>query len=380
MNVETRSTSLLHHVAGPVGIAILNRPAVLNVIDMGLIKSLYAQLEAWRVDPAITAVVVRGAGERAFCAGGDVRAVYEQRGDDTFMHEVYRVEYVLNDAIARYSKPYIALMSGIVMGGGCGISVHGSHRVVTETTQIAMPECRIGLFPDIGASWFLARCPGELGLYLGLTGTRIGAADALYLWLADYLVPAERLGEIVPALAQGKTANAVLAELSTFSRSPHERSEMRESPAPDFADAHPGYKRSGAPPLSALRNDLDAVFGLGSVRDIIAALESHPQPWARQAHADMLAACPLSLELTFRAISEGRTKTLRDCLVTDFRIAQRLMRRNDYFEGVRARIIDKDNRPRWTHNSVEEVSAEEVEEFFAPLGAAELRFDAAQAH
>jgi enoyl-CoA hydratase len=353
MNIEARSTSLLHQVAGPVGIAVINRPAVLNVIDMTLIKLLYAQLETWRVDPAITSVVVRGAGERALCAGGDVRAVYEHRGDDAFMHEVYRVEYVLDDAIARYGKPYIALMSGIVMGGGCGISVHGSHRVVTETTQLAMPECRIGLFPDIGASSFLARCPGELGLYLGLTGARIGAADALYLGLADYLVPAERLDEIIPALANGKPATAALAGLG----------------AP-----------SGPAPLAALRDDIDAVFGLDSVRDIIAGLESRPEAWAREAHADMLAACPLSLELTFRAIREGRTKTLRDCLLTDFRIAQRLMRGNDYFEGVRARIIDKDNRPRWTHNSVEEVSAEEVDQFFAPLGAAELRFDAARPH
>ena len=152
MNANAGSESLLHHVAGSVGVAVLNRPAVLNVIDMTLIKALHARLETWRADPTITAVLVRGAGERAFCAGGDVRAVYEHRGDDAFMHEVYRVEYVLDDAIARYPKPYVALMTGIIMGGGCGISVHGSHRIVSDTTQIAMPECRIGLFPDIGAS------------------------------------------------------------------------------------------------------------------------------------------------------------------------------------------------------------------------------------
>ena len=202
MNVDARFDSVLHQVVGTVGIAVLNRPAVLNVIDMKLIKALHKQLEAWRRDQAITAVLVRGAGERAFCAGGDVRAVYEHRGDDAFMHEVYHAEYILDDAIARYSKPYIALMSGIMMGGGCGISVHGSHRVVTETTQLAMPECRIGLFPDIGASYFLARCPGELGLYLALTGARIGAADALYLGLADYFVPTERLPEN-PSCARG---------------------------------------------------------------------------------------------------------------------------------------------------------------------------------
>jgi enoyl-CoA hydratase len=352
MNVDARFDSLLHQVVGTVGIAVLNRPAVLNVIDMKLIKALHKQLETWRCDQAITAVLVRGAGERAFCAGGDVRAVYEHRGDDAFMHEVYHVEYILDDAIGRYSKPYIALMSGIVMGGGCGISVHGSHRVVTETTQLAMPECRIGLFPDIGASYFLARCPGELGLYLALTGARIGAADALYLGLADYFVSTERLAEMLPALAAGHSATA-LTSLSTA---------------------------CGVAPLSLLRGKIDAVFALGSVREIISALASLPEAWARQAHSDIIAGCPLSLELSFRSIREARTKTLRDCLVTDFRIAQRLMRRNDYFEGVRARIIDKDNRPQWSHRSVEDVTPGEIEACFAPLGASELQFDAAQEH
>jgi enoyl-CoA hydratase len=348
MNVETAFGSLLHQIAGPVGIALLNRPTVLNVIDMALIKALYARLEMWRADPAIKAVLVRGAGDRAFCAGGDVRAVYEHRGDDAFMHEVYRVEYILDDAIARYPKPYIVLMSGIVMGGGCGISVHGSHRVVTETTQLAMPECRIGLFPDIGASYFLSRCPGKVGLYLGLTGARIGAADAIYLGLADYFIPNSRLSEIIPAFADGETVAAALGALAT---------------------------PSSVAPISMFQEHIDAVFALDSVGDIIARLTSLPDAWARQAHSDITAACPLSLELTFRSIREARTKTLRECLVSDFRIAQRLMQRSDYFEGVRARIIDKDNGPRWAHTSVQDVPPEEVDACFAPLGPSELHFD-----
>ena len=347
MNVDIDFSSLLHQIAGPVGIAMLNRPTVLNVIDMELIKALYARLEMWRADPAIKAVLVRGAGDRAFCAGGDVRAVYEHRGDDAFMHEVYRVEYILDDAIARYPKPYIVLMSGIVMGGGCGISVHGSHRVVTETMQLAMPECRIGLFPDVGASYFLARCPGEIGLYLGLTGARIVGADAIYLGLADYYIPNKRLTKIIPTLADGEAVSAALGALAT---------------------------PSGAAPLSMLREDIDAVFALDNVHDIIRALESYPDAWARQAYSDIKAACPLSLELTFRSIREARTKTLRECLVSDFRIALRLMQRDDYFEGVRARIIDKDNRPRWTHSSVQDVPQEEVDACFAPLGPSELQF------
>jgi enoyl-CoA hydratase len=347
--VGNGSQALLHHVAGRVGVAVLNRPSVLNVIDMDLIKALTRRLAIWRDDPAIAAVLVRGAGERAFCAGGDVRAVYVRRGDDAFMDEVYRVEYLLDDAIARYSKPYVVLMSGIVMGGGCGISVHGSHRIVTETTKLAMPECRIGLFPDIGASFFLARCPGRLGLYLGLTGISIGAADALYLGLADYFIPTNRLPQIVSAINGGQTASQdMLGALAVV---------------PQTA------------PVSLLRKDIDDVFGLGCVRDILDALASSSAAWARDAYDSIRKACPLSLELTFRSIREAATKTLRECLISDFRIAQRLMKREDYFEGVRARIIDKDNQPRWTHDAVGAVDPAEVEACFASFTGHELEFD-----
>jgi enoyl-CoA hydratase len=353
VTVGNDSDALLHDVAGRVGIAVLNRPAVLNVIDMDLIKALTRRLEIWRKDPAIAAVFVRGTGKRAFCAGGDVRAVYAHRGDDAFMDEVYRVEYLLDDAIARYPKPYVVLMSGIVMGGGCGISIHGSHRIVTETTLLAMPECRIGLFPDIGASFFLARCPGRLGLYLGLTGARVGAADALYLGLADYFIPTNRLSQIISAINDVQTASDALGALAI----------VRETA-----------------PLSVLKKDIDAVFALTSVRDIVAALASSPATWAREAYASMNKACPLSLELTFRSIQEAETKTLRECLISDFRIAQRLMKRNDYFEGVRARIIDKDDKARWTHDGVAAVNPAEIEACFSPLGDLELRFEEHRAH
>ena len=210
-----------------------------------------------------------------------------------------------------------------------------------------MPECRIGLFPDIGASFFLARCPGYLGLYLGLTGARVGAADAIFLGLADCLIPTSRLAQIIPALNGGAGAGEVLRGLA----SPAE-------PAP----------------LSLLQPKIDAVFALGSVREIIAALASLPDDWAGEAHASILKACPLSLELTFRCIREAAAKSLRECLITDFRIAQRLMRRNDYFEGVRARIIDKHDQPRWSHAGVEAVDPAEIDACFAPLGDRELRF------
>jgi enoyl-CoA hydratase/carnithine racemase len=182
---------LLCEVRGRAGVITLNRPQAINALNMPMLAGMLAQLRAWAADPRLDLVIVRGAGTRGFCAGGDVRAVHEARGDALFMDRVYRVEYELDEYISRYPKPYVALMTGFTMGGGCGISVHGRHRVVTETTVLAMPEVLIGLFPDVAGTLFLSRCPGELGTYLGLTGTRIGGADAIALGLADTIATPE---------------------------------------------------------------------------------------------------------------------------------------------------------------------------------------------
>lgn len=332
-------TNLLCAVDRGVAVAILNRPSVLNVIDLTLIDALYRQLRLWEDDPAVHTVVVRGAGTRAFCAGGDVRAVWDHRGDDTFMDPVYRREYILDDCINRYSKPYVALMSGIVMGGGCGIAVHGRHRIVTETSVLAMPECKIGLFPDVAGSFFLGRCPDHFGMYLGLTGLRIGGGDAVRLGLADEFVPASRLDDLISALRSQPSFEQAVAPL----RVPLPPSAL--PPAPRVSD----------------------IFGRGSVSDIVAALKTEPAAWAQDALQALEAASPFSLELTFRAIREGRNKSMRECLITDFRIAQRIMKKGDYFEGVRALIIDKDNAPRWNPVRLSDVSPEEIDACFAPL-------------
>jgi enoyl-CoA hydratase/carnithine racemase len=229
---------LLTSRVGRVGVATLNRPKLLNVIDIDLIGALSRRLEIWANAPDIRAVLVRGAGDRAFCAGGDVRAVFERRGDDNFMDKVYRVEYLLDEMISRYPKPYIALMSGLVMGGGCGISVHGLHRIVTDTTVLAMPECKIGLFPDIAASYFLARCPGQLGMYAGLTGARFGAADSLYLKLANYFVKSSQVEKIIPAINAGDNVGDAIRSVTT--------------------DA-------GEPPIAARQQQIGRIFGLSSV-------------------------------------------------------------------------------------------------------------------
>ncbi len=256
------------------------------------------------------------------------------------MDAVYRREYVLDDLINRYSKPYVALMSGVVMGGGCGISVHSRHRVVTETTVLAMPECKIGLFPDIAGSYFLARCPDQFGLYMGLTGLRISGGDAIRFDLADYYVPADRLDELIAELCRNSSIKDAFAGVSV------EPPELTQ-PAP----------------ASAVRS----IFGQASLQKIVQALKAEPATWAQEAFLAICEACPFSLELTFRTIREAASKSVRDCLKTDFRIAQRIMRRADYFEGVRARIIDKDNMPLWNPARLEDVNANDIDVCFSPL-------------
>lgn len=338
---------LLCEVRGRAGVITLNRPEVLNSLNLSMLSAMHRQLRDWATDARVEAVVVRGAGTRAFCAGGDVRAVYDSRGNDAFMDRVYRIEYLLDEYISRYPKPYIALMSGFTMGGGCGISIHGRHRVVTESSVIAMPEVAIGLFPDVAGSYFLSRCPGATGLYLGLTGTRVGGADALYLGLADCFVPVDRLDPLLALIAQ---TGDVPQALATFAVPPP------------------------AGGLETLRPDIDDCFDRASVAAILAALESRAADWARDALHAMRTASPMSLEITFRAIREGRAKSLRECLDTDFRIALRLMRQADYFEGVRALIIDKDRAPKWSPPTVEQVDRHAVDACFAPLPSAELAY------
>lgn len=345
---EADEPPVLGEVRGCAGILTLNRPRVLNALSIPMFALLHARLREWADDPRVRVVVVRGAGERAFCAGGDVRAVYEARGDDAYMDRVYRIEYELDEYIARYPKPYVALMSGVTMGGGCGISVHGRHRVVTETTKLAMPEAALGLFPDVGSSHFLARCPGHTGMLLALTGLRVDGADAVHLGLADALVSSGRLDDLVEALARTGDADTAVA--------------MCARPSPPTR-------------LLADRSGIDACFGRDSVAAIVGALRGVDDPWAREAGRAIAAASPTSLEIAFRNLREAPGRSLRECLTTDFRISQRLMRMPDYFEGARAIVVDKDRDPRWRPSRIEDVDPRVVDACFAPLGPAmELSF------
>ena len=344
---------------GGLGIVTLNRPNALNTLSLAMYRVFDPQLLAWGKDERVHALVVRGAGGRAFCAGGDVRAIYDARhhpqGPGDYKADFFREEYCLIQRVHRFPKPYVALVDGITMGGGCGISINGSHRIASERTVFAMPEVHIGLFPDVGASRFLNLCPGRIGLYLALTGTRVRAADALYCGFATHYVPHDRLGALTDALARLDWTEA-------------ERCKQVDAVIARFT-ADPGH--AGLPPLSAA---IDRCFGHGSVEEIVAALEREPGGWAKEALAAIARASPLSLKIAFHQLRLGRGMDIEAALALEYRITQHVMAAHDFFEGIRALLVDKDNAPRWEHPSIEAVSAAEVARYFEDIGERELRF------
>jgi enoyl-CoA hydratase/carnithine racemase len=329
---------------GALGRITLNRPKALNALTLDMVAAMLAELRAWAGDPGVTAVLLEAPPGRAFCAGGDIRALYESgKAGDGKAARFFATEYTLNAAIKHFPKPYVSLIDGIVMGGGAGISIHGAYRVASENAVFAMPETAIGIFPDIGASHFLNVLPGRIGLYLALTSTRITAGDMAYSGLATHFVPAARQGEIAPRLAQGENIDSILAALAT------------------------------APPPSALaqhREAMDRAFAHDSVEAVTAALGEEGD-WGRTV-LDMLARCsPTSLKLTMREMAEGKGRVLEDCLATEYRLALRILEGHDFYEGVRAVLIDKDQKPRWRPDSLDAVSEADIARYFAPLGAAE---------
>jgi enoyl-CoA hydratase len=309
------------------------------------------------MDPTVAAVLIRGAGDRAFCAGGDVRAVYEAgkgiAGDRSLTSVFFWEEYELIRRVHRFPKPYVALLDGITMGGGAGVSVNGRYRVATEKMVLAMPETGIGLFPDVGATRFLNLAPGRIGRYLGLSGARLGPADALYCGFATHFVPRERLGELVDRLAQGVEVAPTLAE---------------------FAG------NAGAPPLAGKRAAIDRCFAGDTVEDILAALEREAAggaeaAWAAETHAGLLKKSPTSLKITLRQLAVGRDYDLDRALTLEYRLTQHVMAGHDFYEGIRAVLVDRDQNPRWQPATLSEVDAATVDSYFASLGDGELTFD-----
>ncbi|NEB91272.1 enoyl-CoA hydratase/isomerase family protein [Streptomyces bauhiniae] len=333
------------HTIGRAAHLTLNRPKALNALNHDMVRRVDEALTEWERDPTVKTVVVTGAGERGLCAGGDIRAVHDDArdGDGTASAEFWRDEYRLNARIARYPKPYVAVMDGIVMGGGVGISAHGSVRIVTERSRIAMPETGIGFVPDVGGTYLLSRAPGELGTHLALTGAQIGAGDALLCGLADHYVPSDALPDLVADL-DALEVGEVLAR--------HGR------PAPDGE-------------LADRREWIDACYAADTVEEIIARLREHRAPEAKAAADTLLTRSPTALKVTLAALRRARRLgSLEEVLDQEYRVSCAALSTPDLVEGVRAQIIDKDRLPRWSPATLAEVT--DVERFFAPLGEREL--------
>jgi enoyl-CoA hydratase len=338
-------SDILFERRGAAGLITLNRPQALNAVNHAMVKALAARLEDWASDRAVTRVVIRAAGERAFSAGGDIRALYElgRAGRQADMLPFWRDEYRLNSFIKHYPKPYVALIDGIVMGGGVGISVHGSHRVAGEKFQFAMPEVGIGFFPDVGATWFLPRLPGETGAYCALTGERLRVADAVAAGIATHHVTAARFPDLIDALAGTVPVDAVLAA---------------------FADP------PGQGTLAPLRPAIDRRFAGRSVEEILAALGLADGPdaaWAGKTAATVRAKSPTSLKVALAQVRRGAGWSFTDCMRAEFRIVSRIVYGHDFYEGVRATIIDKDDAPHWQPAELAGVTEAAVENHFAAL-------------
>jgi enoyl-CoA hydratase len=352
---------VLFEARGGLGTVTLNRPAALNALTTAMAIAMNERLKAWARDPAIKAVLVRGAaredGKVPFCAGGDIRALYDGRRDPEHRagRAFYWHEYRLDRRVFDYPKPYLAFIDGVVMGGGVGISVHGSHRIFTENALFAMPETGIGLFPDVGGSYFLPRLPGRTGFYLGLTGERLRAADALHLGVATQHVPAAGLDALERALIEACRAKDADGAIERA------LAERRADP--------------GAPPIAARMTAIARAFSGSSVEAICAALDAGSSEWERALGQMLNAKSPTSLKVAFRQMQKGAQLSFDECMRLEYRIALRVLEGCDFYEGIRAIIIDKDGKPRWNPARLEEVSKAAVNAYFAPLSGGELSFE-----
>ncbi|MFD0718441.1 3-hydroxyisobutyryl-CoA hydrolase [Streptomyces globosus] len=340
VNSEDAADHVLSHRQGRTGVITLNRPRALNALTHPMVLRMEEVLRAWADDPEVEQVLLRGAGERGLCAGGDIRAIHDDAKAGTSASAAFwRDEYRLNALIARYPKPYVALMDGITMGGGVGVSAHGSVRVVTERSRVAMPETGIGFVPDVGGTWLLSRAPGRLGTHLALTGSAVGAADALLCGLADHHVPAERLPDLAAALAEAPAREAV-ARFAT-------------EPAPGV--------------LAARRHWIDRCHAADTVEETVDRLLAEDDPAAKEAAETILAKSPTALKVTLAAMRRSAALTsLEEALDQEYRVSCNALRSPDLVEGIRAQVVDKDRSPRWNPTALADVSDADVARFFHP--------------
>ncbi|HWG23915.1 enoyl-CoA hydratase/isomerase family protein [Actinospica sp.] len=340
---DPSADDVLLRTEGRAAFLTLNRPKAINALTRGMVQRIAAALDGWQADPSIESVVITGAGERGLCAGGDIRAVRESviTGRPREAAEFWRDEYRLNLAIARYPKPYVAIMDGIVMGGGVGISAHGSVRIVTERSRVAMPETGIGFIPDVGGTYLLSRAPGELGTHLALTGTAVGAGDAVLCGLADHFVPSAALRDFTFTAALA-TEDASAA-LKTFA-----------APVPDAE-------------FAVHRTWIDECYAADTVEEIVDRLQRHASPAANQAAATILTKSPTALKVTLAAVRRARDlPDLQHVLEQEFLVSCSGLAEPDLAEGIRAQVVDKDRNPHWRPATLAEVPDTVVARYFTP--------------
>uniref|UniRef100_A0A5F5PM68 3-hydroxyisobutyryl-CoA hydrolase n=1 Tax=Equus caballus TaxID=9796 RepID=A0A5F5PM68_HORSE len=358
MSKHTDAAEVLLERKGCAGVITLNRPKLLNTLTVGMIRQIYTQLKKWEQDPETFLIIIKGAGGKAFCAGGDIRAISEiGNKNQKILQDFFREEYMLNNYIASYRKPYVALIHGITMGGGVGVSVHGQFRVATEKSLFAMPETAIGLFPDVGGGYFLPRLQGKLGYFLGLTGFRLKGRDVYTAGIATHFVDSEKLDTLEEDLSALKAPSSenVADVLETY----HTKSKI---------------DRDKSFILEEHMDKINSCFSANTVEQIIENLRQDGSSFALEQLKVINKMSPTSLKITLRQLMEGSSKTLQEVLTMEYRLSQSCMRGHDFYEGVRALLIDKDQSPKWKPADLKEVTDEDLNNHFKSLGHNDLKF------
>ncbi len=349
--ITAQEPEVLSDVQGRAGVITLNRSKALNSLNLEMIREIMSVLKSWESDDSVDFVVIEGAGDKAFCAGGDIRSVYLARleGKRDYKDAIFREEYQLNYYISKYPKPYISLINGICMGGGLGVSIHKSHRIVSEKAVMAMPETGIGFFPDVGASYFLNHCPGKMGMFMAITGEKITAADAIYAGLATHYVPSENFKMLRADLLKAMSVTQMADVISKHA-----------VPAPESE-------------LSQHQPLIDDIFEGKKIEDILeklyAAKHSKAYDWVR----NLGKKSPMSMSVAFSMLKKTKGMSLKKCLPLEYRLSQRFVENYDFFEGIRALLVDKDNAPKWQPNHISKVKTSEVRGYFKDLGSRELK-------
>jgi enoyl-CoA hydratase len=319
---------------------ILNRPKAYNALDLEMIQSIQEHLKKWKEDPFIQLIILGSGMDKVFCAGGDIKAVYQNQNNPNYVRTFFQLEYDLNAAIYNYPKPIIALVNGLTLGGGMGLSMHATYRVVNENALLGMPETTIGFFPDVGSGYFYNKLPQPLGLYLALTGSLVSPTEALMTGLASHYIPCSGWETLITDLKECRNKNDIEACLGKY---------------------HEPQEPSSAFPFLGI---IQSCFDVKSVEEIFKRLENHPSQFAKDCYEKLLTKSPISLKVTFKKFKQNKGWPLKDVLTQDFALSQNFMKHPDLIEGISAQVIDKDKYPKWGPSDLEGVTEEMVDSFF----------------